>query len=116
VALLDVPMITPDQLTEEAGFYPGVVVEIVWEQSGPHRREVAYWEDAKEWSTEYMESIRPLTGPMSIWLHAPNGSDCLWTGGQGLYRFFTKGEWVKWSGVTFDPKHDTLTSRPLWAK
>jgi len=63
-----------------------------------------------------VDSIRPITGPMSIWNHAPDWAEVLLTSGQGLYRFFTNEEWSRWSAMMFDAEHDTLTSRPFWAK
>lgn len=106
-------MILPDQLTEEAGFYPGVVVEIVWDHSGPDKIELAYWEAAKEWSTECMVSVHPLTGPMSIWNHAPEwAKSCYvfddginWKTSNSKYRI---EEWPELDGM--------MSDRPWWAK
>ena len=106
-------MIDPKLLTSENGFEDGVVVEIEWDTypiTG-NDKEIAYWEDAKEWSTEYMESIRPLTGTMSIWNNAPEWAEtCM------IWPFDSRIEWIKKGGEVKTIGMATFTERPFWAR
>ena len=68
-------MIDPQLLTKENGFEDGVVVEIVWlNETDP---EFLVWDEIEKRNVcdddllPELLSIRPLTGPMSLWNHAP---------------------------------------------
>lgn len=108
-------MIDPTLLTPENGFEDGVVVEIngkpyVYDYFGKYAYgfvESLWCKDGPVFKPEDIKSIKLLTGPMSIWNHAP--------------------EWVEWCKVsklnitwwdheppkTFD-WHE-VSSRPFWA-
>jgi len=101
-------MINPQLLTKENGFEDGVVVEIEWDTypiTG-NDKEIAYWEDAKLWSTDHMVAIRPLTGPMGIWNHAYDDATHLSIDGAGCFQFCTlhKGQ-----------NPEGYIPRPFWA-
>ena len=103
-------MISTNQLTKEAGFEDGVVVEIVDEMGRVWF--VESWKDeygdSKTPSYESWISIRPLTGPMAIWNFAPEWADflivdhgnCLWQRGR-RQDFFGDAR--------------NITDRPFWA-
>jgi len=62
-------MIPPDKLTAENGFVDCCVCEVEWTEGF---KQVGYF-PLNDWGRPESEiiSIRPLTGPMAIWNHAP---------------------------------------------
>lgn len=108
-------MIDPKLLTEEAGFVDGVVVEYKYSKVDKRYVDILNAsQDGKIDTQEYflgqfedMEYIHPLTGPMSIWNHAP--------------------EWAQWCKVSKinitwwdqEPPHqfdwNQVSQRPWWA-
>jgi hypothetical protein len=101
-------VIAPKLLTPENGFEDGVVVEIEWENYSPSI-EYYVWGSAmdqpqKEYMiSQYGVSVRPITGPMSIWNHAPEWAQWL----------------LMWDGVALwkrsDEPHTAGIERPFWA-
>lgn len=109
-------MIDPKLLTEEAGFVDGVVVEYKYSKVDKRYIDILnVSQDGKIDTQEYflgqfedMEYIRPLTGPMSIWLHAPEWATYLIQGG-GEFCFGIKiPNW--WDGES-----SKIQLRPWWA-
>jgi len=104
-------MIDPKLLTKENGFEDGVVVEI-------DKRSLGWWavdlfnsfgvEDLG-FATVHgammreFESIRPLTGRMSIWNHAPDWANYCAMGNQTI-------DWLVTQVIG-----PTLHKRPFWA-
>jgi len=95
-------MILPSQLTEQAGFVDGVVVELIWEFSPP---EYVVW-PVNLGTPAHLLSARPLTGPMSIWIHAPAWADWVVVRPSGDFHWFQG-----------DASHlENGTKRPFWTK
>jgi hypothetical protein len=70
-------MISPELLTKENGFVEGCVVEIETQTGNL----VQYWDELNrstipDWCEDgFITAIRPLTGPMAIWNHAPEWAE-----------------------------------------
>jgi len=118
-------MISPTLLTPSNGFEDGVLVEIVHRHSegskvihgvmGNKDISLTLYSDLHSLpiGIQYSDilSIRPLTGPMSIWCHAP---------GWATYccESEASGTWYSWC---WEPKEavtknwERITARPFWA-
>lgn len=105
-------MINPKLLTKEAGFIVGTVVEINGTEVG---RIIKITNSFLHLNTfvfgipfDTIDSIRILTGPMSIWNHAPEWATYLIQGG-GEFCFGIKiPNW--WDGGS-----SKIQLRPWWA-
>lgn len=113
-------MIDPKLLTPEVGLVEGCVVEIEWEDYISNQIEFYVWgssinhEQKIYQISQYGQSIRPLTGPMAIWNHAPDWADVL---------VRQNGDEPCRRGLIFATKdvpyilgsRDTIEERPFWA-
>ena len=115
-------MINPQLLTKENGFEDGVVVELFYQDESGSYTEWDTWVtpdcrideqfpivDLGNTAHDFacLVSIRPLTGPMSIWNHAPEwATHCAETEAT-IY-------WYKWGAVPSNT-FDIVTARPFWA-
>lgn len=111
-------MIDPKLLTAENGFVDGVVVEIVLAGGS---KDLSYFEHADSDEAGFCDSfgswimtkenlhvsIRPLTGPMSIWNFAPEWADYCWHEESSLI-------WYK--GPIMIGSTGRVSIRPFWAK
>ena len=115
-------MIHPTQLTKEAGFEEGVVVmvkEVQWRERPMVLRigrneHGEYITDAHAYAYfSHIESIRPLTGPMSIWNFAPKWAESCIAGRNGVYWIQgSRPEDSDWPDLGWEK----ITFRPWWAK
>lgn len=104
-------MIHPTQLTKEAGFEEGVVVEIVWEDDD-HKPWLTHWPIFALSGINPIRSIRPLTGPMAIWNFAPDDAEI-------LHRKIDGGfDWLLGTveGWKMNYGDGDFSHRPWWAK
>src|SRR6478609_10506123 len=107
-------MIDPLLLTEENGFVGGEWIEIEHHVMRWHGLEI-YDEDYLNWIIDeyeninpaYVINIRPLTGPMSIWNHAPDWAEYV----------VTQSDRITWYDKDhYDKEADKVGKRPFWAK
>lgn len=96
-------MIHPSQLTREAGFEEGVVVEIALEDG---HCKIVYWRAKTEWRWEKIRNIRPLTGDMAIWNFAPEWAEWL----------VNWGDSIQWGVNEDNAGSGIMIKRPWWAK
>lgn len=123
-------MIDPKLLTEENGFVNGVAVAIRWSHyvsedelyifHNVYKDEICITpggiDDSCEINVNKIKSIRPLTGPMSIWNFAPEWADVCFHGDMGSIQFYSNDQIDQFGDMVFDPEHDKESTRPFWAK
>lgn len=102
-------MIDPKLLTEEAGFIVGTVVEINGTEVG---RIIKITDSFLHLNTfvfgiplDTIDSIRVLSGPMSIWIHAPEWAT--W--------YIDWGDSIQWGRNPENIGSGTPVYRPWWA-
>lgn len=97
-------MIDPNQLTIENGFVEGCVIEYETDSEYPA---TDYFDASFIDSATTLVSIRPLTGHMAIWNHAPEWAVCAQVREMGVSWEYNIPEW--WDGVS-----PVISMRPFW--